>query len=85
MNDENNELGQSLPAPLSDNPVCAAILASIIQARTAKDLHRIAEKDIAPGKGMNEHERLQLWDAVAKKFSTLNAAALGGKSKPRWG
>ena len=80
----NNEPISGSPTAPVDNPVCVAILMSIDRAQTAGDLHRIAKEDISPGKGMNETERLFLWEAVSRKFSALNAAALEGKSKPRW-
>lgn len=80
----NDEFARGIPAS-SDNPICAAILVSIIRARTAGDLHRIAREEISLDKDMSENDRLLLWDAVSRKFSALNAAALNGKSKPRWG
>ena len=71
------------PVDLS-TPACAAILMSIGQATTAKELHKIAREDISPGKDMSEKQRLMLWDAVSRRFSALNAAMLDGKNHPRW-
>ena len=84
MNDNLAE-SESTAMSSSDNPVCATILAAIIRAKSATDLHRIAKEEISPGKDMSENERLLLWDALSKKFSALNAAAMGDKIKPRWG
>jgi hypothetical protein len=78
----NNELARNASAG-PDRTVCLSILATIAEAQSAKDLHRIARDEIMSSKVMNEDQRIELWEAVSKRFCALNAAALE-KTDPRW-
>jgi hypothetical protein len=77
--EEENKTGMT-----AGNRAYGELLARILRAEAAEELHRLAEHDVLDAAGLSEAERLALEEAVTLQFCALNAAALEGKQKPRW-